>query len=592
MTNDLSTTRLPLRVGLLVDSFVQRRWICKIVEDIQASGIAEIVIVIKNAAQSPAQSRFKSYWRNRRYLLFALYEKVDNRRVSVKPDAFAPTDLKPLVADVPVIEVTPEMKAYSDWFPAADIARIREFDLDVALSFGFRILKGDVLKIARHGIWSYHHGDNTVNRGGPAGFWEVMDGIPVTGSVLQVLTEDLDNGPVIYRSLSPTADRFSVKANRNNLYWKSSAFVLRKLRDLVNGISVGAPDNQVYRPYSNRLFRMPTNSEMLPRVTRMATKLAAGKVKSLFTADQWQLAYRFRSGPCDANNTFYRYKTLVPPKDRFWADPCVVQVPTEGPDSGSPEGRDLGDKTYGASRDNTPGAVGDKTYGASMSYYVFIEEYLNSAGKGHISVMQLDRKGVVSGPTKVLERDYHLSYPFVFEWNNSYYMVPETAANKTVELYRSTSFPFEWKLEKVLLENVRATDATLAEIDGTWWMFVSIAEHSIPDELYLFYADSPLGPWTPHPRNPVKSDVRGSRPAGGLFNWNDELYRPAQNSSGRYGYAMSINRITRLDREAFREEEVSTILPNWNKNLIGTHTISIAGDLTVIDCLVRRSRWS
>ena len=30
---------------------------------------------------------------------------------------------------------------------------------------------------------------------------------------------------------------------------------------------------------------------------------------------------------------------------------------------------------------------------------------------------------------------------------------------------------------------IRAKDATLAEIDGTWWMFVSIAEHSIPDEL-------------------------------------------------------------------------------------------------------------
>ena len=557
MTNDLSSTRLPLRVGLLVDSFVQRKWICQIVEEIRASGIAEIVVVIKNAAQSsaPTQSRFKSYWRNRKYLLFTLYEKVDNRRVKVSPDAFAPTDLKPLIEGVPVIEVLPEMKAYSDWFPADDIKRIREFDLDVALSFGFRILKGDVLKIARHGIWSYHHGDNSVNRGGPAGFWEVMDGIPVTGSVLQVLTEDLDNGPVIYRSLSPTSDKFSVRANRNNLYWKSSAFVLRKLRDLANGVPVHAADNHVYRPYSNRLFRMPTNSEMLPRLTRLATQRVVGKVQSLLVEDQWQLAYRFKSGPCDANNTFYRYKQLAPPKDRFWADPCAIK--------------------------------------AGDTYYVFIEEYLNSTRKGHISVLELDRKkGVVSGPTTVLERDYHLSYPFVFEWNNSYYMVPESAANKTVELYRSTSFPFEWKLEKVLLEEVRAKDATLAEIDGCWWMFVSIAEHAIPDELYLFHADSPLGPWTPHPRNPVKSDVRGSRPAGALFNWHDELYRPAQNSSGRYGYGMSINKITRLDPEWYREEEVSTILPNWNKNLLGTHTISMAGDLTVIDCLVKRSKWS
>ena len=45
------------------------------------------------------------------------------------------------------------------------------------------------------------------------------------------------------------------------------------------------------------------------------------------------------------------------------------------------------------------------------------------------------------------------------------------------------------------------------------------------------------------PAESVKSDVRGSRPAGALFEWNGDVYRPAQDSSGRYGYAISINRI-------------------------------------------------
>ncbi len=556
MNNSSSSTRTPLRVGILIDSFVQRKWIYKVIDEIQSSGIAQISVVIKNEAPKTQQQsgRLKSYWRNRNYLLYSLYGKIDDRKIKVKPDAFEPTDIKPLLAETHVIGVTPTMKAYSDWFPEEALQQIREFDLDVALCFGFRILKGDVLKIARHGIWSFHHGDNLINRGGPAGFWEVMDGIPITGSVLQILTEDLDNGRVIYRSWSPTSDRFSVKANRNNLYWKSSAFVMRKLRDLAEGLPVCPPENQLYRPYSNRLFRMPTNGEMFSRLSRLGTKYVAGKFERAFKGDQWALAYRFRSGPCDSNNTLYRFKNLTPPKDRFWADPCVIKEEDH--------------------------------------YYVFIEEYLNETAKGHISLIELDRKGIVNGPVKVLERDYHLSYPFVFEWNGSYYMVPESAANKTVDLYRSTSFPFEWKLEKVLLSDVRAKDATIAEVDGTWWMFVSIAEHSIPDELSLFSAETPLGPWTPHPRNPVKSDVRGSRPAGGLFNWNGELYRPAQDSSGRYGYAISINRITQLDQETFREEQVSNILPNWNKNLLGTHTISMAGDLTVIDCLTMRSRWS
>ena len=559
MKSDSPTTRLPLRIGLLIDSFVQRKWIHQVISDIQSSGFAEITVVIKNEGAGPHQAkheggRLKSYWRNRNYLLYALYGKIDERRVKVSPDAFEATDIKPLLGDCPVVAVTPEMKKYSDWFPEESLKQIREFDLDVALCFGFRILKGEALRIARHGVWSFHHGDNLVNRGGPAGFWEVMDGIPVTGSVLQILTEDLDNGRVIYRSWSPTADRFSVKANRNNLYWKSAPFVIRKLKELADGLPVCPPDNRLYRPYSNRLYRMPTNGEMLPRLSRLAGKLAAAKFRSALSSDQWALAYRFRSGPCDSNNTFYRFKNLLPPGDRFWADPFAIK--------------------------------------ADDRYYVFIEEYLYDTAKGHVSVIELDRKGVVKGPTKVLERDYHLSYPFVFEWNGNYYMVPESAANKTIELYRAKSFPFVWQLEKVLMTDVRAKDATLAEIDGTWWMFVSISEHSIPDELYLFSAATPLGPWKPHRRNPVKSDVRGSRPAGALFEWNGDVYRPAQDSSGRYGYAISINRITQLDHDQFREEQVSSILPNWNRDLLATHTIGIAGDLTVVDCLIKRSRWS
>ena len=76
------------------------------------------------------------------------------------------------------------------------------------------------------------------------------------------------------------------------------------------------------------------------------------------------------------------------------------------------------------------------------------------------------------------------------------------------------------------------------------------------------------------------------------FYWNGELYRPAQDSSGRYGYAISINKITKLDREEFCEEQVGSILPNWRSDLVATHTLSIAGDLTVVDCLVKRRRWS
>src|SRR5262249_16274610 len=146
------------------------------------------------------------------------------------------------------------------------------------------------------------------------------------------------------------------------------------------------------------------------------------------------------------------------------------------------------------------------------------------------------------------------------------------------------------KLDTVLFEGVAAKDATVFELDGLWWMFVAMADTDSSDELHLYYSSSPLGPWRPHKRNPVKSDVRNSRPAGRPFYWNGELCRPAQDSSQCYGYGMTINNVVRLTPDEFVEREVSKVLPQWRQDLRGTHTLNICKDLTIIDCLVRRRR--
>ena len=544
----------PLRVGLLVDSFTQPRWVSKIINDIRASSVAEICLVVKNEAtehEPPRRGRLHSYWKNRNYLLYALYYRLDARKeVASTKDAFEEVDVQESLAGIPVLGVTPVMKKFSDWFPEPDIAEIRAYELDVAISFGFRILRGEALRIAKHGVWSYHHGDNLVNRGGPAGFWEVMDASSISGSMLQVLTEDLDNGEVLDRTWVRTSDRFSVRLSKNTLYWRSTSFVIRKLRQLYEHGEVVREQNS-FRPYYNRLHKMPTNSELLPKLGRLSWKYAKNKLKYSLFFDQWTLAYRFRTSATDPNNTFYRFTHLVPPKDKFWADPFPLKV----------DGK----------------------------YFIFFEEYLYQTRRAHISVMEVSKSGATD-PVMVLQRPYHLSYPFVFSWKDRYYMIPETAENKTVEVYSCESFPNEWKLESALFENVPARDATLFELDGRWWMFVAIADTESADELHLYYSETPLGPWQPHKRNPVKSDVRNSRPAGRPFCWNGDLYRPAQDSSQRYGYAMTINRVVRLTPDEFVEEEVSKILPQWRKDLRGTHTLNLCDDLTVIDCLIHRRR--
>jgi folate-dependent phosphoribosylglycinamide formyltransferase PurN len=540
----------PLRVGLLIDSFSQPAWVSKVVQDLQASAFAEISLVIKNDTPSEPQSRIRSSWQNRKYLLYALYNRVDNRIVSVEDDAFLRSDIREHVSNAPVVTVHPIMKKHSDWFSEQDVRAIAAYDLDVAITFGFRILRGEILKIFKHGVWSYHHGDNLVNRGGPAGFWEVMEGVPTTGAVLQVLTEDLDNGKVICRAWSPTVDKFSVKANRNHIYWRASDFVIRKLKQVYEEGAVKANEN-VYRPYSDKLYRMPTNAELFPRLSRLVWSYIKGKMRQQFYSEQWVLAYRFRSTVDDDNNAFFRFKYLMPPANCYWADPFPIKV-------------------------------NDK-------YYLFFEEFINRENKGRISVLELSKSGV-SNPAVALERDYHLSYPFVFNWENRVMMIPESGANKRIELYVSTEFPHEWKLESILMEDVSAKDTTLVQFQGAWWMFVAIPTQPFADELHIFHADTPYGPWRPHKMNPVKSDVRSSRPAGKLFIWNGDLYRPSQDCSQCYGYAITLNRIMRLTPNEFVEEEVSKVLPRWRKEVLATHTLNTCDELTVIDCLIRKRR--
>ena len=539
-----------LRVGVLLDSYLQPRWVHKIISDIQESSIATVVLAVLNEHNQQAKKGIaQKIWKQRKHLLYKAYSKVDDLLFRVHPDAFQRIGIEPLLAGCSVLRVKPVQKKHSDFFEADDIAAIRELNLDVLLRFGFRILRGDILNAARFGVWSYHHGDNREIRGGPPGFWEVMQRRDLTGSVLQILTEDLDAGKVIYRSFSSTNKR-SVKRNKNKCYWKSTAFVLRKLKDLreegITGLN-GDSESEQYQPYSHPLYRPPSNTEILPYLTRLAFQTTSEKFSDIFFWNQWILAYNLSRN----EEAFYKFKTIRPPADRYWADPFPVQEK-------------------------------DK-------YFIFIEEFLYGRKKGHISVMEMDNSGSFTSPARVLDMKEHLSYPFLFQWRGVYYMIPETSQKRTVELYRCVSFPSEWKLETVLLENVKAVDATLLEQGDDWWMFVNIAVEggSTFDELHLFHANSPMGPWKPHRRNPVKSDCRNTRPAGKLFHYRDQLYRPAQDCSVRYGFAISMNQILKLDSREFIEKEVSKTYPQWAKGLLATHTYNRAGSLTMIDGMAR-----
>ena len=83
-----------------------------------------------------------------------------------------------------------------------DLQKIKSLNFNLLIRGGTGILKGEILKICKNGIISFHHGDNEFYRGSPPGFWEIINKEIRTGFIIQRLSEELDNGECCLRVIS------------------------------------------------------------------------------------------------------------------------------------------------------------------------------------------------------------------------------------------------------------------------------------------------------------------------------------------------------------------------------------------------------
>jgi hypothetical protein len=551
-----------IRVCLFLEGEFAPLWTCELIRAIQEDGHADIVLAVMlppapiDADPGPRRGFAASFSAAARRWLERWETLLFERSHQVR-DAFVPTSLASVLERVPRLLVEARPSGLSDVLESADLQRIAAHDIDVGVHLGHRALQGDILDLPRFGIWSLHHGDDPIHRGGPTGFWEMMRGWPETGATLRIVRRAPDVGLVLARTRTSTM-RWSLRDNASAIHWSALRMVPRQLAQLrslgssafMAGVEAANRDPTIY---SRPSCTTPGNRLLGGLLLRKTMEKARQMWINRFWRDQWIVLYAFSDA---LSLSFGDYRRLQPPADRMWADPQAIVR----------EGR----------------------------YYVFIEEMLFASKRGHISVIELDRDGKASAPRRVLERPYHLSYPFMFEYEGALYMIPESGENRTVELYRCAEFPHRWEFVHNVMEGVEAYDSTLLHHGGRWWMFTTLVETagaSSWDELFIFSSDSPLSrDWTPHSRNPVVSDCRSARPAGPIFEHRGALYRPSQNSSGRYGRGLNLCRIDVLDQQSYREEIVSLALPEWDDDVVATHTFSRSGDLHVIDAQIRARR--
>lgn len=549
----LTTVTRPLRLGIVVDSFDIAAWMAKTLKTIMASTAVEIVLVIKidsdfisTTSDNPARNESCLYRR---------YRKVDDRLFRSHADAFVPVNVSSFLSGPVLREIKVHWNGQYETFADADLREIQRYTLDVALQFSPRPLGGEAPAIARYGVWSHLFDDVLGGRSDTTGFWEVMESRSVTESALVARMHASNSLSVLYRSYTAT-DKWSVRRTNEKVAWKTSSFALRKLSQLHEEGEESLRDDTLNKieSYPNPSPSPLDNVTMVKLLAKHGWRYLCHKGHFLRHIDQWALYYKITDSDSVYLSGLNNCNVILPPKDRVYADPFCIER----------EGR----------------------------YFIFFEEQVRDQ-RGVISFIEMSPDGQYGKPQVILEKDYHLSYPFIFSYKGEQFLVPESAENRTVELYRCTSWPHRWEPVDVMLHDVEAVDTTIEKIDDTYWMFTTMSsakEVTNWDDLFLFYADTPFGPWTPHRRNPIKSDVRSARSAGRLFRDRNRLYRPAQDCSVRYGYGIVINEIEKITKSAYREREGHRIFPNEKQGILATHTLNSAGRLTVMDGRIARRK--
>ena len=105
--------------------------------------------------------------------------------------------------------------------------------------------------------------------------------------------------------------------------------------------------------------------------------------------------------------------------------------------------------------------------------WLFVEAFNNKKKRGEIGVFDII-DGIAQNFRIIIDEEFHMSFPLIFEIDGRKYMIPETGDNNKITLYSDVSFPDKWKLEKDLLVGDRYRDTTVYTIGDDIYLYTYI----------------------------------------------------------------------------------------------------------------------
>ena len=194
-----------------------------------------------------------------------------------------------------------------------------------------------------------------------------------------------------------------------------------------------------------------------------------------------------------------------------------------------------------------------------------------------------------------MTKDYHLSYPSIFNYKDDLFMIPETHQNYRLEIYRCVSFPNDWELYSTAFEGEQIVDCNFFEDSlNNKWLFLNKKSPNTDgcSDLYIYLIDSlSLNKIIPHNENPVITNSLKARNAGPIFKHLGKIYRPSQiNSNAIYGRGLNVNEIIHLDIDNYEEKTIQKCLPFFKKNIQGIHHLHQYDGTFVTDICYKSSK--
>lgn len=228
--------------------------------------------------------------------------------------------------------------------------------------------------------------------------------------------------------------------------------------------------------------------------------------------------------------------------------------------------------------------------------YIFYEAFDLIERKGKIAYSIMKNNGSFTEPTIILNEKYHLSFPYIFEYKNDIYIMPESSSDYRVKLFKATLFPNQWEPADIILPDIYACDSIFITNKEERYLHINEMYHNTPNGSYSScwvknYIYKLNGFKTQLEAIKISEGDYGIRNAGKSFYIGNKLYRPGQDCrNNQYGKGIVLFEIETIipykEKRIWTkdyEEFMSHINCKKTSSIIGVHTYNFSKHYEIID---------